>query len=75
MQHVGEFYNYVEGERFQKEALKRLRERIDAGESAAAILGIDPAHKFYIDKICNGLIRLSYELYDRIMGCSKEDLE
>lgn len=71
---VGEFYNYID-EKYQKAAIARLRERIKSGESAAEILDIDPKHKFYIDKICAGYIRLSYELYDRIMGCTKEDRE
>lgn len=69
---VGEFYNYVD-EKFQAAAIARLHERIEAGEDAATILSISPKHKFYIDKICAGHIRLSYELYDRIMGCTEED--
>lgn len=66
------FYDYVD-DVFQKQAITKLRERIEAGESAYDILKIDKEHKFYVDKICNGLIHLSYELYDRIMGCAKED--
>lgn len=69
---VNDFYNYVD-EKFQVAAITRLRERIEAGEDAATILSISSEHKFYIDKICAGYIRLSYELYDRIMGCTEED--
>lgn len=70
--HVNEFYNYVD-DKFQAAAIKRLNERVAAGEDPATILRIEPKHQFYVDKICKGLIRLSYELYDRIMGCTEED--
>lgn len=70
--HVNEFYNYVD-DKFQAAAIKRLNERVDAGEDPATILRIEPKYQFYVDKICKGLICLSYELYDRIMSCTEED--
>ena len=70
--HVNEFYNYVDS-KFQAAAIKRLNERVAAGEDPAKILHIEPRYQFYIDKVCKGLIHLSYELYDRIMGCTEED--
>ncbi len=70
--HVNEFYNYVDS-KFQAAAIKRLNERVAKGEDPAKILHIEPRHQFYIDKVCKGLIHLSYELYDRIMGCTEED--
>lgn len=68
-------YNEVP-ERNKQEALVRLQERISAGEQAADILQIEPTHgKYYIDKMCKGLVPMSYVIYDRIMGCSLEDKE
>lgn len=57
----------------QKEAMKRLHERMDAGESPYEILGISEDHKYYVDKIVNGYMRLSYCLYGRIMQLDEDD--
>lgn len=57
----------------KREALKRLHERMDAGESPYQILGIDEQHKYYVDKIVAGLCPISYALYGRIMNLDKED--
>lgn len=54
-------------------ALKRLRERMGAGESPYQILGIDEQHKYYVDKIVAGLCPISYALYGRIMNLDEED--
>lgn len=66
--------DYVSSE-FQQEALKRLHERMEAGETPAAILDIDPIHSYYIDKIVQGQTPMSYLIYDRIMGCSGDDAD
>lgn len=57
----------------KREALKHLRERMDAGESPYQILGIDEQHKYYVDKIVAGLCPISYALYGRIMNLDEED--
>lgn len=44
----------------------RLKERLDAGETASEILGIEPKHAYYIDKIVHGLMRMDLRLYYRI---------
>lgn len=66
-------YNYVE-KRYHDEALARLRERVAQGEDPFDILDIDRNNTYYVQKILDGHIRMSYELYDRIMGCSLEDM-
>lgn len=58
----------------KREALKRLHERMDAGESPYQILGIDEQHKYYVDKIVAGLCPISYALYGRIMNLDEEDV-
>lgn len=57
----------------KREALKRLHERMDAGESPCQILGIDEQHKYYVDKLVAGLYPISYALYGRIMNLDEED--
>lgn len=57
----------------KRQALKRLHERMDAGESPYQILGIDEQHKYYVDKIVAGLCPISYALYGRIMNLDEED--
>lgn len=57
----------------KREALKRLHERMDAGESPFKILGIDEKHKYYVDKVVAGLCSISYALYGRIMNLDEED--
>lgn len=57
--------------KFREQALKRLHERIDAGESVYDILQV--SDKFYCDKIVAGYVEISYTLYTRIMGCNAED--
>ena len=57
----------------KREALKRLRERMDAGESPYQILDIDEQHKYYVDKLVAGLCPISYALYGRIMNLDEED--
>lgn len=61
---------YVE-ECFKQEALEKLQERISRGETAKGILKID--NDYYCDKVVNGLVPMSYDIYNRIMGCSVED--
>lgn len=62
------FDNYVTvDEKFRKQALERLNQRIAQGEDPYEILRINPSHKFYVDKILSGLMPLSYTLYSRIM--------
>lgn len=61
--------------KFQQEALKRLHKRMEAGETPADILSIDPIHSYYIDKIVQGQTPMSYLIYDRIMCCSDEDAD
>lgn len=63
---------YVE-ERYQQEALKRLRVRMMSGESVYEILHMTPSHAYYVNKIVQGMVPMSYAIYDRIMGCSMED--
>lgn len=57
----------------RREAMKRLKERMGAGESPYEILGIDKEHKYYVDKIVAGLCPISYALYGRIMNLDEED--
>lgn len=63
---------YVETS-FQKQALRRLRERLIAGEDLYEILGIRPNETYYVNKLVSGKVPMSYIIYDRIMGCSIED--
>lgn len=74
MLHTGylEQYDYVE-ERFKQKALEKLRERLGAGELAHEVLHITPEEMFYGQKIVDGLVPMSYDVYDRIMGCGIED--
>ena len=71
------FSNYESvPEKNKQEALVKLQERLAAGENAVEILQIEPTHgKYYIDKLCKGLVPMSDLIYDRIMGCSLEDKE
>lgn len=57
----------------KREALKRLHERMAAGESPFAILGIAESEKYYVDKIVAGLVPITYALYGRIMNLDEED--
>lgn len=57
----------------KREALKRLHERMDAGESPFEILGISENEKYYVDKIVSGLCPMTYALYGRIMNLDVED--
>lgn len=57
----------------KQEAMKRLHERIEAGESPYAILDIETKHKYYVDKIVAGLMPMSYAHYARIMNLDEED--
>ena len=59
--------------KYREEALQRLHERMKRGEKASDILGLDPRYQFYIQKIVDGLVDISYTLYSRIMGCNVED--
>ena len=59
-------YDCVE-EKYRRVALRRLHERVAQGEDPYTILGIQPQHKYYVDKILAGLMPLSYTLYSRIM--------
>ena len=71
------FSNYESvPEKNKQEALVKLQERLAAGENAVEILQIETTHgKYYIDRLCKGLVPMSYLIYDRIMGCSLEDKE
>lgn len=60
------FENYV-GEDAKAEALARLRERLDAGETVYSVLGIDENYRYYADKLVSGLCPISYTMYCRIM--------
>lgn len=53
--------------------MKRLHERMAAGESPYQILGIAEEHKYYVDKLVAGLCPISYALYGRIMNLDEED--
>lgn len=57
----------------KRAALKRLHERMDAGESPFEILGIDSREKYYVDKLVSGLCPMSYALYGRILNLDEED--
>ncbi len=57
----------------KRAAMKRLHERMDAGERPYQILGIEEKHKYYVDKIVAGLCPISYALYGRIMNLDEED--
>lgn len=57
----------------KREALKRLLERMDAGESPYQILDIDEQYKYYVDKLVAGLCPISYALYGKIMNLDEED--
>lgn len=61
------------GNKPKQAALKRLHERMDAGESPYAILGISESNKYYVDKLVAGLCPISYALYGRIMNLDEED--
>lgn len=63
---------YVD-EKPKQEALKRLHERMETGESPYKILGIDERHKYFVDKLVAGLCPISYALYGRIMNLDEED--
>ena len=67
-------YETYVAEEPKREALKRLHERIDAGESVYDILKMDKTCTPYIEKIVNGLCPLSYALYGRIMNLDEEDV-
>jgi hypothetical protein len=64
-------YYDVVAEKFKLQAYKRLKERLAKGEDPHAILKL--SDEFYLKKILSGHMELSWTLYDRIMGCSKED--
>ena len=64
-------YDLVD-ERFRQEAHARLLKRIAAGETVESILKM-PEDDYYVKKIVAGLVPMSYIVYDRIMGCSRED--
>lgn len=57
----------------RKEAMKRLHERMEAGEDVYEILDIPRSEKYYVDKIVAGLVPISYGLYGRIMKLDEED--
>lgn len=57
----------------KREAMKRLRERMDAGETPFEILGICEDHKYYVDKLLAGHLPMSYAIYGRIMNLAEED--
>lgn len=57
----------------RKEAMKRLHERLAAGESAFEILGIEERESYYVNKIVAGLCPISYAMYGRIMNLDEED--
>lgn len=61
-------------EKHKQEALKRLHERMAAGESPYDILEIPEKHKYYVDKIVSGLCPMTYALYGRIMNLDLEDM-
>lgn len=61
------------GEKPKQAALKRLRERMDAGENVYDILEIPPEHEYYVNKIVAGLCPMSYAIYGRIMNLDEED--
>lgn len=60
-------------EKAKQEAIKRLHERMEAGEDVYEILEISTDHKYYVEKIVAGLCSLSYALYGRIMNLDEED--
>ena len=53
------------GEAQQKEARKKLAKRMRKGEDPYIILKI--ADKYYVNKIINGFVKISEEVYERIM--------
>ena len=53
------------GEAQQKEARKKLAKRMRKGEDPHIILKI--ADKYYVNKIINGFVKISEEVYERIM--------
>lgn len=63
---------YVD-EKPRMHALKKLRGRIDAGESPYDVLGISPQEDYYVQKLIKGLCPISYALYGRIMRIDEED--
>jgi hypothetical protein len=64
------YYDMV-AEKFKMQAYKRLEERLAKGEDPHNILKL--SDEFYLAKILDERMELSWTLYDRIMGCSKED--
>lgn len=58
-------------EKYRQEALRKLKKRIAAGEKPEDILQV--SDKFYLDKLVSGVMPISYNIYDRIMGCTDED--
>lgn len=50
-------------------ARERLKERMDAGEDVYDILKIARRESYYVNKIVQGLMPISYTLYERIMDC------
>jgi hypothetical protein len=71
--HSSRAHEVYVGEGPKREAVKRLNERIEAGESAYDILGIDKEHKYYVSKLVAGLVPISYAIYGRIMNLDVED--
>lgn len=60
-------------EKPKQAALKRLHERMEAGESPYDILGMSEEHEYYVNKLVQGLCPISYGLYGRIMNLDEED--
>lgn len=58
----------------KREAMQRLHDRMEAGESPYDILGISENHKYYVDKLVAGLCPISYALYGKIMNLDEEDV-
>lgn len=73
VQHFQTHEDLPVADRFKKEALIRLKERLDAGETPYEVTGIRDEHKFWRDKVITGIAPMSYRVYDRIMQCSLED--
>lgn len=66
------FYEDFVAENHKQDALRKLYVRINENlEDPEEILGVQDA--YYRDKILQGLMPMSYTIYDRIMQCSAED--